>query len=83
MILWGAYYWSNLVIIINTGNYIFTEVMAYLPRRSFNECVDRYNGERYRKRLSCRDQFLALAFGQLSYRESLRNIVVCLSSHYS
>ncbi len=83
MILWGAHYWSNLVIIMNTGNYIFTEVKAYLPRRSFNECVDRYNGERYRKRLSCRDQFLALAFGQLSYRESLRDIVVCLSSHYS
>lgn len=57
--------------------------MEYLPRRSFNECVSRYNGERYRKSFSCRDQFLALAFGQLAYRESLRDIVVCLSSHHS
>jgi hypothetical protein len=68
---------------MNVGNYIFTEVMAYLPRRSFTECINRYNGERYRKRLSCRDQFLSLAFGQLSYRESLHDIVACLSAHHS
>jgi IS4 transposase len=67
---------------MNIGNYIFTEVMAYLPRRSFRECVLRYDGERYRKHLSCRDQFLSLAFGQLSYRESLRDIVACLASHH-
>ncbi len=67
---------------MNIGNYIFTEVMAYLPRRGFNECVKKYNGERFNKRLSCRDQFLSLAFGQLPYRESLRDIVACLSSHH-
>ena len=68
---------------MNVGNYIFTEVMAYLPRRSFTDCITRYHGERYRKRVSCRDQFLSLAFGQLSYRESLRDIVACLSAHHS
>lgn len=57
--------------------------MAHLPRRSFNACVERYSGDRYGKRFSCRDQFLALAFGQLAYRESLRDIVVCLASHHS
>ena len=68
---------------MNIGNYIFTEVMSYIPRRSFDHCVRRYQGERYTKSFSCRDQFLALAFGQLAYRESLRDIVVCLSSHQS
>ena len=52
---------------MNIGNYIFTEVMSYIPRRSFDHCVRRYQGERYTKSFSCRDQFLALAFGQLAY----------------
>lgn len=55
--------------------------MTHLPRRQFDRCVVRYQGERYAKRLSCRDQFLAMAFGQLAYRESLRDVVACLSSH--
>jgi len=67
---------------MNIGNYIFTEVMTYIPRRSFDRCVTRYQGERYAKSFSCRDQFLAMAFGQLTYRESLRDVVACLSSHH-
>jgi len=66
---------------MNRGNYVFSDVMAYLPRRSFDRCVAQYEGERYAKNLSCRDQFLAMAFGQLAYRESLRDVVSCLSSH--
>ncbi len=66
---------------MNIGNYIFTEVMGYLPRRSFDACVKRYHGERYAKHFSCRDQFLAMAFGQLAYRESLRDVAICLRSH--
>ncbi len=66
---------------MNIGNYIFSEVMTCLPRRSLDRCVVRYQGERYAKNLSCRDQFLAMAFGQLAYRESLRDVVACLSSH--
>jgi Transposase DDE domain/Domain of unknown function (DUF4372) len=67
---------------MNIGNYIFTEVMTHIPRRSFDRCVARYQGERYAKRFLCRDQFLAMAFGQLAYRESLRDVVACLSSHH-
>lgn len=67
---------------MNSGNYIFAEVMTYIPRRSFDRCVTRYHGERYVKSFSCRDQFLSMAFGQLSYRESLRDVVACLSSHH-
>lgn len=55
--------------------------MELLPRREFTRCVTRYNGERYSKRFPCRDQFLAMAFGQLAYRESLRDVVTCLASH--
>ena len=65
------------------GSYVFSQVMERLPRRDFDRCVTRYRGDRHAKNLSCRDQFLALAFGQLAYRESLRDVVVCLSSHHS
>ena len=57
--------------------------MEGLPRHDLDSCVDRYKGERYAKTFSCRDQFLAMVFGQLAYRESLRDVVTCLSSHQS
>lgn len=66
---------------MHTGKYVFAKIMDTLPRHEFDALVARYGGDRYRKRFSCRDQFLAMAFGQLSYRESLRDIVACLSSH--
>lgn len=62
-------------------SYVFSQIMERLPRRAFDTCVARYRGERYTKHLSCREQFLAMAFGQLAYRESLRDIVACLRSH--
>ena len=63
------------------GTYVFAQVMTLLPRHTFDACVTRYQGSRYQKSFSCRDQFLAMAFGQLAYRESLRDIVTCLASH--
>lgn len=63
------------------GTYVFSQIMTLLPRHTFDACVARYQGGRYQKSFSCRDQFLAMAFGQLAYRESLRDIVTCLSSH--
>ena len=65
------------------GSYVFAQVMERLPRRDLDRCIAQYRGERYAKQLSCREQFLAMAFGQLAYRESLRDVVVCLSSHRS
>lgn len=67
---------------MHIGTYVFSEIMECIPRRAFEQCVARHRGNRYAKMLSCREQFLALSFGQLSYRESLRDIVACLSSHY-
>lgn len=64
-------------------SYVFAQIMERLPRRDFDRCVERYGGERYTKVFSCREQFFALAFGQLAYRESLRDITACLSSHRS
>lgn len=57
--------------------------MELFPRDDFDLCVKKYKGERYTKSFSCRDQLLAMSFGQLSYRESLRDVVACLSSHRS
>jgi len=66
-----------------TDSYVFVQVMERLPRRALDRCVALYDGERYVKVFSCREQFLAMAFGQLAYRESLRDVVACLSAHRS
>jgi len=54
--------------------------MEFLPRRDFQACVARYGGDRRLRSFSCRDQFLTLAFAQLTFRESLRDIVTCLEA---
>ena len=60
------------------GQIVLAQLMEFLPRREFNACVARFRGD-YRKRsFSCRDQFLAMAFAQLTFRESLRDIETCL-----
>jgi hypothetical protein len=66
-----------------TDSYVFAQVMEHLPRRTFAHCVARYDGQRYAKTFSCREQFFAMAFGQFAYRESLRDVVICLESHVS
>ena len=60
------------------GQFVFSQLMEFVPRREFNDCVKRYGGARRRRGFSCRDQFLCLAFAQLTYRESLRDIETCL-----
>jgi Domain of unknown function (DUF4372)/Transposase DDE domain len=60
------------------GQFVLAQLMEFLPRREFNECVARYGGNRRPRGFSCRDQFLCLAFAQLTFRESLRDIETCL-----
>jgi hypothetical protein len=60
------------------GQFVFSQLMDVLPRREFNACVGKYGGNRCPRGFSCRDQFLCLAFAQLTYRESLRDIETCL-----
>lgn len=57
---------------------VFAQLMEFLPRHEFNTCVRRYGGDKRPRGFSCRDQFLCLAFGQLTFRESLRDIETCL-----
>jgi hypothetical protein len=65
---------------MNTGRTVFSQLMDYLPTYEFQKCVNRYSGDHRSRTLSCRDQFLAMAFAQLTYRESLRDIETCLRS---
>ncbi len=62
------------------GKIIFSQVMDFLPKYEFYKCVDRYQGHYKVKSFSCLDQFLCMSFAQLTYRESLRDIEVCLRS---
>ena len=65
---------------MNTGKLVFAQVMSHLPLATFRRCVARYNGEHKVKHFTCLDQFLCMAFAQLTYRESLRDIEACLRS---
>jgi hypothetical protein len=63
---------------MNAGRTVFAQLLEHLPHKEFHKCVSRYGGERYAKNFSCWDQYLAMAFAQLTYRESLRDIETCL-----
>jgi hypothetical protein len=63
---------------MNDGRTIFSQLMDFVPMHEFRAAVKRYDGERYVKTFSCWDQFLSMAFAQLTYRESLRDIETCL-----
>ncbi|WJJ94249.1 IS4 family transposase [Neopusillimonas aromaticivorans] len=59
---------------MNQGKLVFSQLMAFLPLSTFRRCVARYRGNHKVKDFSCMDQFLTMAFAQLTYRESLRDI---------
>jgi len=63
---------------MHTGKLVFAQVMEHLPLTTFRRCVARHRGEHKVKRFSCLDQYLCMAFAQLTYRESLRDIEACL-----
>ena len=63
---------------MNAGRTVFAQIMDYLPLRRFDTIVQRYKGDYKVSRFSCLDQFLCMAFAQLTYRESLRDIEACL-----
>ncbi len=65
---------------MNTGKTLFSQLMDFLPWTTFTRIVERHGGDRYVKSLACAEQFRAMAFAQLTYRESLRDIEVCLSA---
>jgi hypothetical protein len=65
---------------MNSGRTVFAQLIEHLPHKEFQKCVARYRGDRYAKNFSCWDQYLAMAFAQLTYRESLRDIETCLGA---
>jgi hypothetical protein len=67
---------------MNPGRTVFAQLLQHLPRYEFYKCVCRYDGNYRIRRFPCYDQLLCLAFAQLAYRESLRDIETCLNSHY-
>ena len=65
---------------MNTGKTLFAQLMDFLPWTTFTRLVDQYGGDHYAKSFACTEQFRVMAFAQLTYRESLRDIEVCLSA---
>jgi len=66
-----------------TGKLVFSQVLEHLPLHTFRRCVQRYRGNHKVKEFTCHDQFLCMAFAQLTYRESLRDIEACLRAQES
>jgi hypothetical protein len=62
------------------GQLVFAQLMEFLPRHEFNACVKRYRGDYRSRKFTCRKQLLCMAFAQLTFRESLRDIETCLNS---
>jgi len=68
---------------MNQGKYVFSQLMELVSHKAFNGCVERYKGDFKSKQFSCWKQFLCMAFGQLTHRESLSDAIVCLRANAS
>jgi len=68
---------------MNNGKYIFAQLISTLSKYEFDKCVHKHKGDYKVKDFTCWIQFLAMSFGQLTQRESLRDVVVCLQAHQS
>ncbi len=66
---------------MNQGKYVFAQVATFLPARVFDRCVAQYKGNKWTKHFSCWNQLMCMMFGQLSGRESLRDLLVTISAH--
>ena len=68
---------------MHTGRLLFAQLLDFIPRHEFNRCVRQYHGNRRVRSFTCWDQFLCMAFAQLTGRESLRDIETCLRAMHS
>lgn len=68
---------------MNQGKYVFAQIVEFLPQRVFDRIADKYDGNRYVKHFSCWNQLLCMLFGQLTNRDSLRDLMVALDAHSS
>jgi hypothetical protein len=68
---------------MNHGKYVFSQLVEFLPQRVFDRITDKYKGNKSIKHFSCWNQLLCMIFGQLSYRESLRDLIIVIEAHQS
>lgn len=68
---------------MNQGKYIFSQIVTFLPARIFDRCVNSFQGDKWVKHFTCWNQLMCMIFGQLSNRDSLRDLLVCLNAHKS
>ena len=68
---------------MNTGKYVFSQLVEFLPKRIFDGIAERHDSNKYVKHFTCWNQLLAMMFGQLTNRESLRDLIVAIDSHSS
>jgi hypothetical protein len=68
---------------MNVGKYVFAQICTFLPARIFDRCVEKYQGNKWVRHFSCYHQLLFMIFGQLSGRESLRDLIITLDAHKS
>ncbi len=64
-----------------SGKYVFSQIVSTISKYEFHKCVDRYKGDYRTKDFNCWQQFLYMFFGQLTYREGIRDIINCLEAH--
>lgn len=68
-------------MVMNQGKYVFAQLNGFIVRYEFDKCVDRYQGNYRIRDFSCWNQFLCMMFGQITHRESIRDIATCLKAH--
>ena len=68
---------------MNKGKYVFSQLLDFLDRNDFNYLARKYEGDKYVKQFTCYNQFATLMFGQLSGRESLRDVALATQAHAS
>ena len=66
---------------MNQGKYVFSQIVSFLPARIFDRCVHTHAGDKWIKHFTCWNQLLCMMFGQLSSRDSLRDLLVCITAH--
>jgi len=66
---------------MNQGKYVFSQIMSHVMQKDFDKCVNRYNGNWKTKHFTCWKQYLCMAFGQLTHRESLSDTMLCLNQN--
>nr|WP_246222789.1 DUF4372 domain-containing protein [Maribellus comscasis] len=66
---------------MNNGKYVFAQLISFLPQRVFDKFVTKYSGNKYVRHFTCWNQLLCMIFGQLTNRDSLRDLIVIIAAH--